>query len=276
MTGEKKLRVRGLVKVRKPSAERKPERRAEAPQAKMPRLAKLQRQIGNRAVQRLLAQRSGDGSFEIDEGTVSRINQERSGGQPLEGGFQQEMSESMDHDFSEVRVHTSPEADDLSQQIGAKAFTTGQDIFLREGTYEPHSGGGQELLAHELTHVVQQSGGTAGSGGPMTVTAAGDTYEQEADAVANTVTGAGAQSQAQRQAEDDAVQMQVEEEEEPIQPQPEEEEELLQAQLEDEEFEVVDDFDWEEEESAEGEGEEEEEEEKRPRRARQRQRKLDY
>ena len=232
MTGEKIPKEEGAVKARKPSAEKKSERRAEAPQAEMPALAKLQRQIGNRAVQRLLAQRSGDGSFEIDEGTVSRINQERSGGQPLEGGLQKDMGESMDHDFSGVRVHTSPEADDLSQQIGAKAFTTGQDIFLREGAYDPHSGGGQELLAHELTHVVQQSGGTAGSGGPMTVTAPGDAYEQEADAVANTVTGAGAESQAQRQAEDDAVQMQVDEEEElPIQAQLEEEEEMLQPQL---------------------------------------------
>ena len=194
MAGRRIFKEGGLVKARKPSSEKKSERRAETPQAEMPRLAKLQRQIGNRAVQRLLVQRSGDGSFEIDEGTVSRINQERSGGQPLEGGFHKEMSESMDHDFSGVRVHTSPEADDLSQQIGAKAFTTGQDIFLREGAYDPHSGGGQELLAHELTHVVQQSGGTAGGGGPMTVTAPGDAYEQEADTVANTVTGAGAES----------------------------------------------------------------------------------
>ena len=194
MAGRRIFKEGGLVKARKPSSEKKSERRAETPQAEMPRLAKLQRQIGNRAVQRLLVQRSGDGSFEIDEGTVSRINQERSGGQPLESGFHKEMSESMDHDFSGVRVHTSPEADDLSRQIGAKAFTTGQDIFLREGAYDPHSGGGQELLAHELTHVVQQSGGTAGGGGPMTVTAPGDAYEQEADTVANTVTGAGAES----------------------------------------------------------------------------------
>lgn len=239
MTGERIPKEDQASKVRKPSVEKKPERQAENPRAEIPGLARLQQQIGNRAVQRLLAQRSGDGSFEIDEGTVSRINQERSGGQPLEGGVQKEMSASMDHDFSGVRVHTSPEADDLGRHIGAKAFTTGQDIFLREGAYDPHSGGGQELLAHELTHVVQQSGGTAGSGGPMTVTAAGDAYEQEADAVANTVTGAGAESQAQRQAEEDAVQMQPEEEEEPIQMQLEEEEEPIQAQPLEEEEEML-------------------------------------
>ena len=233
MTGERIPKEEGTAKARKPSAEKKSEVRAENPRAPVPALARLQQQIGNRAVQRLLAQRSGDGSFELDEGTVSRINQERSGGQPLEGGLQKDMGESMDHDFSGVRVHTSPEADDLSQQIGAKAFTTGQDIFLREGAYDPHSGGGQELLAHELTHVVQQSGGAAGSGGPMTVTAPGDSYEQEADAVAKTVTGAGAEPRAQRQAEEDAVQMQAEEEEELIQAQPlEEEEELMMPEEE--------------------------------------------
>jgi hypothetical protein len=234
MTGERVPQEEGTAKARKPSAEKKSELRAETPRAPVPTLARLQQQIGNRAVQRLLAQRSGDGSFELDEGTVSRINQERSGGQPLEGGFQQEMGESMDHDFSGVRVHTSSEAGDLSQQIGAKAFTTGQDVFLREGAYDPHSRGGQELLAHELTHVVQQSGSTAGSGGPMTVTAPGDAHEQEADAVAKTVTGVGAESRAQRQAEEDSIQRQVEEEEEPIQAQ-EQEEEMLQPQEDEEE-----------------------------------------
>ena len=57
----------------------------------------------------------------------------------------------MGHDLSGVRVHTSPEADDLSHQLGAKAFTTNQDVFFREGAYEPHSSAGQELIAHELT-----------------------------------------------------------------------------------------------------------------------------
>jgi hypothetical protein len=235
MSTERMAKEEGAEKVRKPSAAKKPESRADNPRAEMPGLARLQQQIGNRAVQRLLAQRSGDGSFEIDEGTVSRINRERSGGQPLDSGLQQQIGESMDHDFSGVRVHTSPEADDLSRQIGAKAFTTGQDIFVRKGAYDPHSSQGQELIAHELTHVVQQSGSSASGGGSMTVTAPGDAYEQEADAVAKEVTGGGAESSAQRQAEDDAVQMQVDEEEEELtqrQVEVEEEEELpIQAQL---------------------------------------------
>jgi Domain of unknown function (DUF4157) len=55
-----------------------------------------------------------------------------------------------------VRVHTDGRADGLNRSIQAKAFTTGQNIFFRQGAYQPGSKGGQELIAHELTHVVQQ------------------------------------------------------------------------------------------------------------------------
>jgi hypothetical protein len=59
-------------------------------------------------------------------------------------------------DFGGVRVHTGAQADILARSIQAKAFTTGQDVFFRQGAYEPGLRGGQELIAHELTHVVQQ------------------------------------------------------------------------------------------------------------------------
>ncbi|MBI4790792.1 MAG: DUF4157 domain-containing protein [Chloroflexi bacterium] len=188
----------------------------------------LQQTIGNRAVQRLLAQRSGDGSFELDDETESRINQERGGGQQLDGAVQAKMSDATGHDFSGVKVHTSSESDTLNRQLGAKAFTTGQDIFFRSGAYEPHSSGGQELLAHELTHVVQQSSGAVGHGSGMTVNAPGDAYEQEADAVSKTVMSSNAGAGVQRQTEDEdeePVQMQVDEEEGQVQMQAEEEEE---------------------------------------------------
>jgi len=180
-------------------------------------LSTLQRTIGNRAVQRMLAQRSGDGPFDLDDDTTSRINRARGGGQTLDGAVQARMSEATGHDFSDVKVHTSPESDQLNQQLGAKAFTAGQDIFFREGAYQPQSGGGQELLAHELTHVVQQSSGQVGGSGGMTVNAPNDAFEQEADAVAKTVTSPGAAA---------GVQLQREEDDQPAQ----EEDELLQRQ----------------------------------------------
>ncbi|MCB0177576.1 MAG: DUF4157 domain-containing protein [Anaerolineae bacterium] len=167
------------------------ENREQATDASVDRsgLAQLQNQVGNRAVQRMLAQRSGDGPTTLDEETAGRINRERGGGHPLDSAMKEQMGTVMGQDFSNVRVHTSRESDDLNQQVGAKAFTTGQDIFFKEGAYDPGSSGGQELIAHELTHVVQQSSGAVGNGsGRMTVNAPGDVYEQEADAVAKQVT----------------------------------------------------------------------------------------
>lgn len=61
-------------------------------------------------------------------------------------------------DFSGVKVHTDAQADQLNRSVQARAFTTGQDVFFRQGEYNPASRGGQELIAHELTHVVQQNG----------------------------------------------------------------------------------------------------------------------
>jgi hypothetical protein len=57
-----------------------------------------------------------------------------------------------------VRVHTDGHADRLSESLQAKAFTTGKDIFFRDGAYNPGSHEGKDLLAHELSHVVQQGG----------------------------------------------------------------------------------------------------------------------
>ena len=190
-------------------------------------LTSLQQQIGNRAVQRLLAQRSGDGPFELDDDTASQINQQRGGGQALDSGVQASMNSATGHDFSSVKVHTDAESHGLNEQLGAKAFTTGQDIFFRAGAYNPGSSGGQELLAHELTHVVQQSTGQVSSGSKMTVNAPGDAFEQEADSVAKAVSSPGAEANIQRQAEDEEeeVQMQEEDEEEvQMQEVPEEEE----------------------------------------------------
>jgi hypothetical protein len=159
----------------------------------------MQGQIGNQAVQRLLAQRKGnDGPFELNDETTNQINQHRGGGHVLDSGVQEKLGGAMGYDFSQVKVHTSPEAHDLNQQVGAKAFTTGNDVFFSQGAYSPQTSSGQELIAHELTHVVQQSAGNVGSsGGGMTVNAPNDRYEQEADAVAQTVVSGGAAVQTQ-------------------------------------------------------------------------------
>jgi hypothetical protein len=75
----------------------------------------LQQTVGNQAVQRLLAQRSGDGGFDLDEETAGRINQARGGGTALDSNLQRQMGQGMGYDFSGVRVHTSSEADNLKK-----------------------------------------------------------------------------------------------------------------------------------------------------------------
>ncbi len=88
------------------------------------------------------------------------IQQARGSGQPLADSIKEPMEQAMGADFGGVKVHADAQSDQLNQSIQARAFTTGQDVFFRSGEYNPGSRGGQELIAHELTHVVQQSGGT--------------------------------------------------------------------------------------------------------------------
>jgi hypothetical protein len=107
-------------------------------------------------LQRQEAIGGGEASTDLD----TAINSARGGGQPLDAGLQQSMGQAMGADFSGVKVHTDSQSDQLNQSIQAKAFTTGQDVFFRQGAYQPGSRGGQELIAHELTHVVQQNGST--------------------------------------------------------------------------------------------------------------------
>ena len=87
------------------------------------------------------------------------IESARGSGQFLEESVRASMEPGFSHDFSDVKVHTDSQADRISRQLEAEAFTTGKDIFFREGNFQPDSESGKKLLAHELTHVVQQNGG---------------------------------------------------------------------------------------------------------------------
>lgn len=86
----------------------------------------------------------------------SRIEGARGGGQTMDDNTRKNMEGAFGTDFSNVRIHTGKEANELSQSVQAKAFTTGSDIFFNEGAYNPGNKAGQHLLAHELTHTIQQ------------------------------------------------------------------------------------------------------------------------
>ncbi|MBW4668240.1 MAG: DUF4157 domain-containing protein [Cyanomargarita calcarea GSE-NOS-MK-12-04C] len=96
----------------------------------------------------------------VDPSIEDGIQQARGGGQPLADSIREPMEQAFGTDFNRVKVHTDSQADQLNQSIQAKAFTMGRDVFFRKGEYNPGSRGGQELIAHELTHVVQQGGGS--------------------------------------------------------------------------------------------------------------------
>jgi hypothetical protein len=103
-------------------------------------------------------QRVGHAGGAVTADLESEIQSARGSGQSLAPELQQSMGQTMGADFSGVKVHTDSRSNQLNQSIQAKAFTTGQDVFFSQGEYNPGSKGGQELIAHELTHVVQQTG----------------------------------------------------------------------------------------------------------------------
>jgi len=107
---------------------------------------------------RRLMRKTADGFSDIysSPSLVASLNASRGGGSPLPGGTKQFMENAFSTDFSLVRVHTGSLASEMSKGINAKAFTSGRDIYFKEGQYNPDSSEGKHLLAHELTHVVQQ------------------------------------------------------------------------------------------------------------------------
>lgn len=106
----------------------------------------------------MLQLQAADGDTAATPDLEASINQAQGSEQPLAENIRQPMEQAFGADFSGVKVHTDAQSDQLNRSIQAKAFTTGQDVFFRQGEYNPGSRDGQELLAHELTHVVQQSG----------------------------------------------------------------------------------------------------------------------
>lgn len=92
----------------------------------------------------------------------SRFAALHGGGQPLPAGERSFFEPRFGRDFSSVRVHTSPAAGELARAVNARAFTLGDSLVFGPGEYAPGTTGGRSLLAHELTHVVQQGGSGAG------------------------------------------------------------------------------------------------------------------
>ncbi|QLE50293.1 DUF4157 domain-containing protein [Nostoc sp. C057] len=103
---------------------------------------------------KLSLQRATDGSVQSENNIESQLNSSKGGGSPLSAEVQEFMEPRFGSNFNNVRVHTDSNAMQMSQSLGAQAFTHGSDVYFGAGK----SPGNNELTAHELTHVVQQTG----------------------------------------------------------------------------------------------------------------------
>ncbi len=114
-----------------------------------------EKQSGDEEIQKI--QLSGD-AIPPDENNnlESRLNASKGKGSGLPKSTQSEMESGFGADFSKVRIHNDSNAVQMNKDLGAQAFANGNDIYFNEGKYNPNSKDGKHLLAHELTHTVQQ------------------------------------------------------------------------------------------------------------------------
>src|SRR5438128_3652802 len=158
------------------------------------------------------------------------------GGSPLERDNRSFMESRLGADFSDVRVHTDGKATESARSVQAHAYTVGNDVVFQSDKYAPESDSGKRMLAHELTHVVQQRSGpvdgTPAAGG-IQVSHPSDRFEQAAESTADRVMSSptaaapisvgDSSSSVQRQEEEEeplpgaVVQREEEEEEQPLQ-----------------------------------------------------------
>ncbi|WP_412566023.1 DUF4157 domain-containing protein [Streptomyces decoyicus] len=161
--------------------------------------AVLQRTVGNAAFSAALAadeqHRHGAGCGHTAPPAVQRSPVEdvlRSPGRSLDDSVRADMESRLGADFSDVRVHTDAAAHESAESVNAHAYTSGSHIVFQRGRYDGSSAAGRHMLAHELTHVIQQrTGPVAGTdrGDGTRVSDPADRFEREAEANASRVMG---------------------------------------------------------------------------------------
>ena len=123
-----------------------------------------------------------DQSFDAGSNVESQLNSSKGGGSPLPDEVRSFMEARFGADLSQVRVHTGSEAVEMNKELNAQAFTHGKDIYFGSGRYNPGSSEGKHLLAHELTHVLQQTGAVQPK---LDIGQVATEYKQDANQVIN-------------------------------------------------------------------------------------------
>lgn len=139
----------------------------------------LQRAVGNAGVTELVEEQPSPVHGVVNSGGGTPLAPEVRGDMEARFGGQ---------DFSDVRVHTDGAAHDSAKSVNAQAYTVGSNIVFQRDTFDPSSSSGQHMLAHELTHVVQQRSGPVDgtdTGGGVKVSDPSDRFEREAVANAD-------------------------------------------------------------------------------------------
>jgi hypothetical protein len=110
--------------------------------------------------------RQGEGQPAVSANVAAEIAQSQGAGAPLPTGVRKFMEPRFGADFSKVRIHTGEKSAQLNRQVSAQAFTVGHQIFFGKNKFRPETTEGQELIAHELTHTIQQ-GAAVQQGTPL-------------------------------------------------------------------------------------------------------------
>lgn len=128
------------------------------PKEEAPAISKKEEKEEEPALQTkpLLMRKTETGASVSTSTLTTQLSNSRGSGQTLPRQTNQEMGQSFGTDFSQVRIHNDSQAEEMNQGLSARAFTHGSDIYFNRGEYNPASTEGKRLLAHELTHVVQQ------------------------------------------------------------------------------------------------------------------------
>jgi len=115
-------------------------------------------EMAAKRIQRAAEGEDLSGSFDVEGQLEGQIQSQKGGGQAMDGGDRAFFESRFGQDFSDVKVHNGGDSAAINRSLGARAFTNGSDVFMGGGQYSPGSSASRELLAHELTHVVQQTG----------------------------------------------------------------------------------------------------------------------